>query len=569
MKKRFLVLLTVVLVMLCFVLVSCVIDGDSDSEKNSETVESSSETGEKKTESSEEITDESTGNFDIDVETFEPTSGLISSLKGELESTRFMDTPPDTRIVRMMSYMVFGGTQSMVVKIDPDEDYYVCCYYNSDHDEAEELYCCLDEYTWVGYYSENDILETYRGKALIAAFQVNKTEKCENIFDATLDVPYVEQYSWFRPTFENGKNVTDGYVSDNIEVLLYGRPFSTANELYYDAMLGCSIPCVEFEGKVYVSIYIGAEEDAYEAKIEEVLREELGGYYDALKDIVITDKYTEVSYWGYTVKYALIDIEDFVDYLLDLGCGKDQHPDSMPKELKKELIAYLKEVNVEYELPDTSFEDKINEIISKKQSLSVKTDPDDYYFVCGYYSDIHSSERIDYCCVDQYIWIPYTKAEFIKETFYDEALMVTFQVNKTTGKILPGANSSSAEVFRLYYPELERGINTKDGLVCDDSFLYIDYDEASEVQYICPEHMLFEYCSIPLIELDGKDYVVGGTYRQNSVETLESARENALKYYLGEHYDGLKDIVITDKYSVSDEYYILFELDEFAAYLQE
>ena len=426
MKKRFLILLTVVLVMLCFVLAGCVIDDDSDE------------------------------SFVIDVETFEPASKLISSLKGELESKRYFPTPPDTRVVKVMSYMVFGGGQPMLVKTDPDEDYYVCCYYNSDHNEVTEImesgepYCCLEEYTWVGYYSEKDILETYRGMALIAAFQVNKTEKCENIFDATFDVPYVEQYNWFRPTFENGKNVTDGYVSDDIEVLLYGRPFSTADEFYYDAMPGCSIPCVEFEGKVYVSIYIGAEEDADEAKIEEVLREELGGYYDALKDIVITDKYTEVSYRGYTIKYALIDMEVFVDYLLDLGCGKDQHPDSMPKELKKELIAYLKEVNVEYELPDTSFEDKINEIISKKQSLYVKTDPDDYYFVCGYYSDTHELEKIDYCCVDQYIWISYTKAEFIKETFYDDALMVTFQVNKTTGKILPGANSSSAEVFRLY-----------------------------------------------------------------------------------------------------------------------
>ena len=75
------------------------------------------------------------------------------------------------------------------------------------------------------------------------------------------------------------------------------------------------ISCVEFEDKTYISFYIGWVENADEERIEEVLRVELGEYYDSLRVITETDKYTKVNHWGRTERYVLIDLEDFAAFI--------------------------------------------------------------------------------------------------------------------------------------------------------------------------------------------------------------------------------------------------------------
>ena len=73
-------------------------------------------------------------------------------------------------------------------------------------------------------------------------------------------------------------------------------------------------PTVHLKG---FDFYIDWVENVDEDRIEEVLREEFGRYYDSLRPITITDKYTEVNHWGHTEQYALIDLDDFMAFIKD------------------------------------------------------------------------------------------------------------------------------------------------------------------------------------------------------------------------------------------------------------
>ena len=76
-----------------------------------------------------------------------------------------------------------------------------------------------------------------------------------------------------------------------------------------------AIYCVKLDGKGYIALSLCWEEEADEDRIEELLGEELGEYYDAFSEKVITDKYSSVDHWGNTWKYALIDLDDFAAFL--------------------------------------------------------------------------------------------------------------------------------------------------------------------------------------------------------------------------------------------------------------
>lgn len=302
MKKRFLVLLTVVLVMLCFVLVGCVIDDDAA--ERDETADTN-ETG----------VAQDNDNFHTE-KTFTPEGKLLGRLYEYLEWQTMQFAPPEPGIERLIDYMV-GGYAPMLVNYEPDDFYFVCAYYNVKHNSETEEYCCKSEYTWVGFYNAEDIPETYLGKSLVAAFQINKAGRGESIIN-DFEEPYFESIRMYQPTFENGMNIADSVKNDSVYLYICANYELDDETIYvFSGYLTFFdvISCVEFEGKTYISFYIDWVENADEERIEEVLRVELGEYYDSLRAITETDKYTEVNHWGRTERYALIDLEDFAAFI--------------------------------------------------------------------------------------------------------------------------------------------------------------------------------------------------------------------------------------------------------------
>ena len=72
-----------------------------------------------------------------------------------------------------------------------------------------------------------------------------------------------------------------------------------------------AIYCVKLDGEIYIVIGDCPEKEASEEMLEELLREELGEYYDDLSQMVINDKYSRVDHWGNKYKCVVIDLDDF------------------------------------------------------------------------------------------------------------------------------------------------------------------------------------------------------------------------------------------------------------------
>lgn len=303
MKKRFFAIFLIALT-LCLTLSGCVInDKPVNTEEASDTDETSI------------ARDDDNSHTE---KTFTPKGRILGELYEYLDWQNMCFGPPEPGIERKIDYMISGHVP-VLVDYEPDDFYFVCAYYICTHEMETEEYCCKEKYSWIGFYSEEYIPETYLGKPLIAAFQINKAGRGESIID-DLEVPYFESIRMYQPIFENGKNVADSVKCDSQYLYICAN-----YELDYETIYVFSgyltffevISYMELEGKTYFDFYIDWVENVDEDRIEEVLREEFGRYYDSLRPITITDKYTEVNHWGRTEQYALIDLDDFMAFIKD------------------------------------------------------------------------------------------------------------------------------------------------------------------------------------------------------------------------------------------------------------
>ena len=309
MRKKLFMIFVAAFVLISFVLAGCTIDqGEGEVESKDES-SSSEQIAETSVQSSEKNVE-----FVVGDESFQPSSSLIINLQEYLEWQNKEFEPPDTRLERKIQDIVVYGCKPVMVRFDPDHFYYVCAYFGELHCSEKEVYCCNRDYTWVGFYNKESITEAYNGMELVAAFQINVAGRGDSILD-DFDEPCFESIDLYYPTFVEGKNTADSMyfdacylyacVSDQETIYVFSGYLT-----FFDV-----ISCVEFEDKTYISFYIGWVENADEERIEEVLRVELGEYYDSLRVITETDKYTEVNHWGRTERYALIDLEDFAAFI--------------------------------------------------------------------------------------------------------------------------------------------------------------------------------------------------------------------------------------------------------------
>lgn len=331
MKKQFGKLFIIFGVILCiFALVGCdlVLGNNPETEKkpaeesSSETFESSEETTDKSDGKDTEATDpadesdlgeESSDSEETLADVFEPDEELMEALVDYLQNIMTNYEVPESSI-SMDIDKIKDGEQPLQLKFDPEKYYYVCAYYSPEHLEEKYLYCCAEEYTWVGFSNEKNIAEYYNGVKLCAAFQINRTELCIDLLPSNRKVPKVENFQLYTPVFEDGVNIAS--------VIEYKDTFIYLNSSDSSSVYFCSkhilhdfnsMPLIELDGKSYIteSLYVDTPGEDYEDDI----RWRFGEYYDLLMEMMITDKYSVVHKSGKTIYYGLFEIEKFIDMI--------------------------------------------------------------------------------------------------------------------------------------------------------------------------------------------------------------------------------------------------------------
>ena len=81
------------------------------------------------------------------------------------------------------------------------------------------------------------------------------------------------------------------------------------------------------------------------------------------------------------------------------------------------LVAYLKQYGTMYDMISRVLFEKIDDIKSGIQPLLVAFDPNDYYFVCGYYNYSSYYRGDDYGNCEKYTWVGYKSESDVKEYY--------------------------------------------------------------------------------------------------------------------------------------------------------
>ena len=224
-----------------------------------------------------------------------------------------------------------NGAQPLHTVFDPNNYYFVCGYYNVTHEYNEDLYCCASEYTWIEYGDETEIQEYYNGMKWAVVFQINSALIVSDILSNTVDIPNIEHFQIYNPTFENGINIASPFVFDETFIYLnnfiYCYPIFdfTGNTIYhcdtifYHSLI--TLPCVCFDGEYYLSFYLTTLKSGESLSIEEILSQEgvvsrFGDYYDAIVGVIDVEKYRVTTISGITDYYGVVSIEDFVNNIV-------------------------------------------------------------------------------------------------------------------------------------------------------------------------------------------------------------------------------------------------------------
>ena len=249
--------------------------------------------------------------------------------------------------------------------------------------------------------------------------------------------------------------------------------------------------------------------------------------------------------------------------------SKYRNPRGISDGLLDALTSHLRSYNAEADIITYSTEEELDFIRKGKKALFVSFDPDNYYYVCGYFNAEHNECR-DYCCCAEYLWISFSEAEDIKETYRGEALVVAFQINKTkTSQDIcsPGKRCPVNEYYQIYTPIFENGNNIADPIHCEEAFLYVDKWERKERSW----SERSAYATLPCVKVENEfyyaeelsiDYSDGGSY------------ERGLQISFGKYYDALCQVMITGKYTTYDTsgnriYYGLFRLEDIASVIAD
>ena len=157
-------------------------------------------------------------------------------------------------------------------------------------------------------------------------FQINKALTITDIVSSENNVPAMEHFQIYTPTFENGVNIATPVVFDETFIYLnypncyLNRSSQNTSTMYYCKSIYYhpmnTIPCVYLDGEYYLSFYlytvysdgIRGEENNYAYSF--------GMYYDTLMDIMEKEKYHTIDEYERTSFYGTISFDDFLNGVL-------------------------------------------------------------------------------------------------------------------------------------------------------------------------------------------------------------------------------------------------------------
>ena len=249
-------------------------------------------------------------------------------------------------------------------------------------------------------------------------------------------------------------------------------------------------------------------------------------------------------------------------------------------DLVSTLVAYLEQYEYQYELISKSFFQQIDDIKSGTQPLLVAFDPSDYYFVCGYHNpppeqgNIHYPD-FDYC--NEYTWVLYKNESDIQEYYDGMKWAVVFQINKalTVTDIMSDERAVPfIHHFQIFKPTFENGVNVREPVVFDETFIYLNYPNAylnkfsqsTRTMYYCKSIYYHPIYTIPCVYLDGEYYLYFSRYTVYADGSC--SEENDYTYTFGKYYDALIGVMDKNKYSVTYEdgktkFYGTIRIDDF------
>ena len=252
------------------------------------------------------------------IEILENSSELVLSL---IEYLNWLDNKisydlPDVTIEDQINSIKSGKIQPLLLDFEPDNCYFVCGYYNCNKDHSDKGdYYCSSNYTWVKYESEKNIRDSYNDKAFIVSFRINKSSLTKNILTEDEERKSVETIDLYNPEFVNGTNVNTYKRVDRTYIYLTSSESDIIYLSSYKPNFLDEIHCIRLENQYFIFLAL-YEVNANGKRYDYDNSWNLGGYYDSMMEIIITDKYKEDMTNGSTCYYGLFNIDEFVKEII-------------------------------------------------------------------------------------------------------------------------------------------------------------------------------------------------------------------------------------------------------------
>ena len=311
MRKIISIILLCSLLLVCFSGCSITNNTNSDKEQNQDTTPNTNNSG---------------NNIPVIIEgELDKNSDLIATLVAYLEQY-LTEYDLIGRTFAQKIDDIKNGIQPLHVAFDPSDYYFVCGYYNSSSEYGDIMYMSCDEYTWVGYKSETEIKEYYNDMKWAVVFQINKALTITDIVSSENNVPAMEHFQIYTPTFENGVNLAAPIVFDETFIYLnypncyLNRSSQDASRMYYCKSIYYhpmnTISCVCLNGENYLSFYLYTVYADGQRSEESDYAYSFGQYYDTLMNIMEKDKYHIKKENERTSFYGTIRVDDFLNGVL-------------------------------------------------------------------------------------------------------------------------------------------------------------------------------------------------------------------------------------------------------------
>ena len=207
---------------------------------------------------------------------------------------------------------------ALYVTLDPESAYYVCAYSGSDHENEFWNQCCLDDYTWVSFSNEQDIVEEYNGEDFVVCFRIYKTLSCVNILSENNDEMDMEYFQLYWTQFAQDTNTPADLTDSQSFIYFYSKgageyhqrynPYVVyhSEDIYYHKNV--TLMLTEMDGTDYVRVLLKTRLPDESIRENATLKNSFGTYYDNAMDKMATGLHSVTDQDGTVREYGLLSV---------------------------------------------------------------------------------------------------------------------------------------------------------------------------------------------------------------------------------------------------------------------